>query len=614
MGKIKVLDIYTANKIAAGEIIERPVSVVKELLENSLDADADYVEIEIKDGGLNLIRVSDNGHGMDEEDGEIAFERHATSKIHSLNDLHSLVTFGFRGEALPSIAAVSQLVMNTYDGVSETGIRLKLVGGKIQSKEPLGITQGTSVEVWNLFFNTPARRKFIKNHSYESGLITELVTKYSLGHPGIRFKLIKDGEIIYDTAGNESVISRLSNIYGEELGSNFIHIEKQELMPKIFVEGWLARPKYTRNTKSQQTFFINGRLVKSSELNQVLEQSYYTLLSKGRFAIGLINLKIPGIELDVNIHPAKLQVKINNYEKIINLLTDIFKTGLWNTDVIDKKKGTITYADIKPQDELTARVNEIKNEPVYFQDSFSLREEIPQKIPQNSSEIISFQTNNKEEHKEIPSPVIIKEKQAECVKANSFNFYPLGQLNNSFILAQDKRGLYIIDQHTCHERILYEKFMAQEESKEVVSESLLVPVSLVLSGSQEGVLLKNILVLNSLGFIIESFGPRTYILRNKPVGLNIDNIEEFFLDLLEDLGNNTNVSAAKIKETIIIMSSCKGAVKAKQKLSLEEMNYLIAELNKVKNPHSCPHGRPIIHHLSMEELYRIFKRGEYRGD
>lgn len=603
MGIINILDPSTATKIAAGEIVERPVSVVKELLENSLDAQSEYIEIEIIDGGLSLIRVSDNGQGMDSQDAEIAFLRHATSKIKILEDLFKLSTFGFRGEALPSIAAVSQVVLTTCNNMSNVGIRLKLMAGKIINKETVASIQGTSIEVRNLFFNTPGRRKFIANRSYEAGLITELVTKYSLGHTNIRFKLINNKETVFDSSGLTSVESRLEEIYGRDLAGKFVNIPIQEITTDVSVEAWLALPNYNRNTKNQQTFFINGRLVKSKELNKVLEETYHTFLPKGRFAIALIKLEIPGSELDVNIHPAKLQVKIINSDNILNKLVDLFKSKLWNTSIEDNNP-LIKSLHFQKKENPGKEKNEeliFKEAPlVYHQEVLPIKEsrvKIPERVTFEETPILE-----KEDIEIFDNTTNVK---------NSIELKPLAQLNNCFILAQDEKGLYIIDQHTCHERILYEKFFKKENQKEMSSENLIIPLSLTLTGKQEGALLKNILFLKDLGFIVENFGPRSFVLRGIPIGLNINDIQSFFMDLLEELSTSIHVSSAKIKESIITMASCKGAVKAHQKLTLQEMQYLIDELNIVDNPHTCPHGRPIIYHLSMADLYKIFQRGEY---
>lgn len=620
MGIINILDPATANKIAAGEIVERPVSIVKELLENSLDAGAKYIEIEIADGGLSLVRVTDNGHGMDSKDAEVAFLRHATSKINTLEDLYNLHTFGFRGEALPSIAAVSQITLITCNDATNAGTMLKLTAGQIESKKKVASVQGTTIEIRNLFFNTPGRRKFIKNRSYEAGLITELVSKYSLGHMDVRFKLISNKEIVFDTGGLNSIESRLVEIYGSELKGKFVNVEKTELKPGINVEAWLALPNFTRNTKSQQTFFINGRLIKCKELNKVLDETYHTLIPKGRFAIAVIKLDIPSSELDVNIHPAKLEVKINNLDHLFKCLVDLFKPRLWNTSVEDLNpllRDTLTFKENKKEN---IRLNE-EESIVYYQKELPLPKkeetEPKEKAHTKINPLVPEETPPISEQTLTPIETYQDNKNAviDVPKANKkIDLVSMAQLNNSFILAQDPKGLYIIDQHACHERILYEEFIKKENQKSIFSDNLLIPLSLTLTGKQEGILVENILLLKELGFIVEYFGPRSFILRAIPSGLKTVNMESFFIDLLETLTESSGLSSAKIKENIIILASCKGAVKANQKLSFREMVYLIDQLNHVENPHTCPHGRPIIYHLSMEDLYKIFRRGEYRCD
>ncbi|MFZ5943591.1 MAG: DNA mismatch repair endonuclease MutL [Bacillota bacterium] len=604
MGKIKVLDPQTANKIAAGEIVERPVSVVKELIENSIDSNATLIEVEILEGGLTLIRVSDNGWGMDPEDAEKAFQRHATSKISSLNDLFEITTFGFRGEALPSIAAVSQTTIATREPQLESGIKLKIIGGQIEYREYIGMTKGTTIEVRKLFFNTPARRKFIKNPSYEAGLITELITKYSLGHPHVRFKLINNNTTVYDTAGLTTIAQRIEYVYRNDATRNLIQIENQEISSGFYFSAYLLNPNYHRNTKNQQTFFINGRLIKSIELSKVLEEAFHTLLPKGRHPIGILHLQIPSYEIDINIHPAKLEVKINNMENITQAMIKIIQKQLWNSNLHAKNE-----PEKKEYIRSVLMVKEDTSNIKYQQDVLDLKEE-----KKNNTNYFNNKNVIVAKEEPINTPQIRYTPSGKKIELNiKFNFIPIGQLNNSFILAQDDKGLYIIDQHTCHERILYEKFLELEEKKEVFSENLLIPLTITLSGNQEGILFKNILLFNSLGFIIESFGPRTILLRGLPVGLNLQNPENFFLDLLDELSNAGSISSTKIKESIIISAACKGAIKANQKISREEMEYLIDGLNKIANPLACPHGRPIIHHLSMQELYRIFQRGEFKG-
>jgi len=616
MGKIKVLDRDTINKIAAGEIIERPASVVKELLENSIDAQADFIEIEIREGGLSLIRVTDNGVGMDKEDCLLAFQRHATSKINSAHDLFNITSFGFRGEALASIGAVSQVLLTSRTNNEAFGHQVSFIGGQLKNIEEIAFNPGTTLEVRNLFFNTPARRKFMKSTSYEAGLITELVTKYSLGHPTIRFKLINNRETVYDTAGLNSVEDRLALIYGDNVANKFLHLPNTELLPGHNVEAWLAQNTLNRNTRNQQTFFINGRMIRSQELSKVLDEAYHTLIPKGRFPLAVLYLQLPSRELDVNIHPAKLQIKINNLDNILNKLVNLFKQSLWSYN--DSSIKFLDKTNDKSSKEYLIEHEIVKETPLSYKEEH--KEEKPKELNISQEKFFFTDLNQTysppkektEKFIHFPKQTVVKNSLQQGISVKKIkDLKPIGQLNNSFILAENKQGLYIIDQHACHERILYEKFMVEEEKKEIISESPLIPITLKLTGKQEAVLLKNILILKDCGFIVENFGPRTFILRGVPMGLTKVDIEKDFLDLLEELAVHANLSKAKIKEKIIIMAACKSAVKANQPLSQEEIVFLLKELDKVENAQTCPHGRPIFYHLSMEELFKIFLRGEY---
>ncbi|MBQ5706895.1 MAG: DNA mismatch repair endonuclease MutL, partial [Peptococcaceae bacterium] len=333
MGLIKRLESHIADKIAAGEVIERPLSVVKELLENSLDAGADTIEIEIREGGVSLIRVKDNGRGMDGDDLRLAFERHATSKISEFQDLFRLNTFGFRGEALPSIATVAQVEMTSCTANETVGHKIRIDGGVVKAFEETASTPGTVIDVQNLFYNIPARRKFLKSSSYEAGLIGDLVSKYAMGHPNVRFRYVSNGQLQLDTAGLSTVEQRMAYIYGNNLKSLIVAVPEYELSPGRLVKAWLVREDITRNNRGQEVFFVNGRLIKSAALSQTLEESYYTLIPKGRFPIAIVDLTIPGSELDVNIHPAKTEIKINGFEQLKPKLIDVLKDALWEANI-----------------------------------------------------------------------------------------------------------------------------------------------------------------------------------------------------------------------------------------------------------------------------------------
>ncbi len=659
MSKIRVLDQHIADKIAAGEVVERPVSVVKELLENSLDAQASYVEVTIKDGGVGLIRVKDDGIGMDGDDLSVAFERHATSKIADFNDLFTLNTFGFRGEALPSIAAIAQVEMTSMPREGTVGHTIRLSGGVAPEIMEVGGSGGTTVEVKNLFYNIPARRKFLKSNSYETGLIGELISKYALGHHDVRFKLTVNGQTTIDTAGLTTTEERLAYFYGEAVVPQIVAVAKTEFMPGHFVEAWLLKEEVTRNNRNQETFFVNGRLIKSMELNRILEEGYYTLITKGRFPIAVVKLTLPGQQLDVNIHPAKLEIKINELDRMRTLLVEIFKDALWQASISKnafllsdqriaaqmayqpKNRPAVSASHLSPTAETAAKTSAQPSVvpkasekrltqgtlafelPTPLEKAVQVKENVAQF--NNSAEVEPPVTDALKTHPvaraEKAKPLdVIEEKLEEKVQPTATikdidQLTVLGQLNQSFIIAQNQEGLYIIDQHTCHERILYERFMREEDSKKVQSEPLLIPIAVNLTPQQDSVLIKHILTLQDLGFLIENFGERSYLLRALPLGLSTtEDIERMFIDLIDDLGSSKNVTPAIIKEKLVTTASCKGAVKARWKLSEVEMMTLLHDLARVENAHTCPHGRPIIYKLSMKELYTIFKRGAYPYD
>ena len=686
MGLIKLLETHIADKIAAGEVIERPLSVVKELLENSLDAGADTIEIEIREGGISLIRVKDNGKGMDADDLRLAFERHATSKISEFQDLFKLNTFGFRGEALPSIATVAQVEMISCTDDDTVGHKICIDGGVIKSFEETASTSGTVIEVQNLFYNIPARRKFLKSGSYEAGLIGDLISKYAMGHPNVRFRYVSNGQLQLDTAGLSTVEQRMTYIYGNNLKSLIVTVPNYELSPGRYIKAWLVREDITRNNRAQEVFFVNGRLIKSAALSQTLEESYYTLIPKARFPIAILDLTIPGSELDVNIHPAKTEIKINGYEQLKPKIVDVLKDALWEASITKNAFLPETVApdahrqaaeqknEMKIQPEIKKSANKSDNKYTNTVKATSdstqkaeereaksyptVKEQIrsnladvvaqPEKLYQIKAEQVStahtenkktvsqdklFENTDKnavhthieknsveatEKQKEniatetVKNNTVIKQKE----ESNNSDFIKqltvIGQLNHAFILAQNAEGLYIIDQHTCHERILYEKFMREEAEKAQLSQPLLIPVTVTLSAHQDAVLMEHIFTLRDLGFVIEHFGDRSYLLRSLPLGLHdLPDADRFFMDLLHDLETQKNITPAWIKEKLLITASCKGAVKANWPLTDIEMKTLLYDLSQVENAHTCPHGRPIIYKITMQELYKIFKRGTY---
>ena len=650
MGVIKLLDAQTADKIAAGEVIERPLSVVKELLENSIDAGATAIEIEIKDGGVGLIAVRDNGCGMAKDDLELAFTRHATSKLNQISDLNKLSSLGFRGEALASIAAVSQVEMTSALKGSSIGHKISLTIGSMPVITEVAASSGTNIEVKNLFYNIPARRKFLKSASYESGLIGELISKYALGHLNIRFRLINNRQVVLDTAKMNTAEERLSYFYGSEVEKYVITVPKVEFAPQKFLQMYLLRENISRNNRSQEIFFVNGRLIKSQALSMSLEQGYHTLLAKGRFPIAVVMLDLPGEQIDVNIHPSKLEIKIDDFDTVKNAIVEYTGDALWQASI---SKNAFLLEDYRPADnsaegyvasfpaknELSDSAFNIENEEKNKTEYASLEEikqkilakevilpnempkqeqSLPNDLPEKPLDLPKtlFTTNEMQGKSKTEQIATFKTKPKEIVQVKDIDGLTLlGQLNNSFILAQNKEGLYIIDQHTLHERILYEKFLKEAEEKQIVSEGLLIPVTFNLTPKQEAVFIQCVITLRDLGFVIEEFGDRSYLLRAVPQGLaQSDELAQLVVDVIEDLGEEKNISISRLKEAVINQAACKAAVKARQKLDEKEMLALLSQLNLVANAHTCPHGRPIFYKISMKELYNIFKRGAYPYD
>lgn len=664
MGVIQLLDAHTADKIAAGEVIERPVSVVKELIENSIDAGSTLIETEIKDGGIALIAVRDNGCGMAKEDLTMAFMRHATSKLKNINDLNNLQSLGFRGEALASIAAVSQIEMTSAPSGSLSGHKITLTLGSVPVVTEIAATGGTNIEVKNLFYNIPARRKFLKSNSYESGLISELLTKYALGHPKIRFRLINNRKVVFDTANMKTTEERLSYFYGADIVPMIINVPKTQFAPARFFEMSLIREDISRNNRAQELFFVNGRLIKSQALSCALEEGYHTLLGKGRFPIALVKLSLPGNEVDVNIHPSKLEIKINEFETLRQAIVTYVRDALWqaaiskNAFLLDeyrpKEREQTSYTvntekaaaseenEINPVVRTTAEESDREAEN-NFSEAFTY-----QKLPEIKKKLLAKEQEAaesavaKEENIGSTSPMaklqeniytkqdglfletdraakaqksvaVLKNPPQSTVKVKEIaHLTLLGQLNNSFILAQNKDGLFIIDQHTLHERILYEHFRQMVDNKEIISENLLMPLMVQLSPKEESLLLVCIVQLRDLGFVLEEFGDRSYLIRAVPQGLAKEaDLKQLLLDLLADLEREKNITPAVLKENVINQAACKSAVKANARLSEEEMLSLLMQLDLVENAHTCPHGRPIFYKISMSELYAIFKRGTY---
>jgi DNA mismatch repair protein MutL len=636
MSRICRLDTFTINQIAAGEVIERPVSVVKELIENALDAGAKTVRVEVRDGGLKQIRVTDDGVGMSPEETALSVQRHATSKLRQIEDLDQLATLGFRGEALPSIASVSKIEILTREHDRDQGTRLRLSGDSPADAAPAGAPPGTAVTVEDLFFNTPARLKFLKTPGYESGLIHDLVIQFAMGFPGIAFKFENQGKLILDTAGIERLEELVELFYGQEGRRALVQLDGQA--SKARVRGAVTRPPYARSNRKGYHFFINGRKVVSKELTRALENACYTLLPKGRFALAVLWADLPGEWVDVNVHPGKLEVRLRDTAlsgALSAMIRDAFSRQFkapqysrafaseprvdegWRDFYRTGSTGSASAANQTGRTDGAPLFGVPNPSPVAWASPGEQADSTAWASPGERADPAAWASPG--EHADLedwaspsermnPALWAIPGEQADLAAEGLPPLKAIGQLRNMFILAEGDTGLYILDQHVVHERILYEQFERKHENGALEAQMLLTPISLELTVMEETLLLKQLPLLEDFGVIVESFGARHYLIRSAPSGLDKDP-EVFFRDFLAELeADNLGQKPMNAKRDLLISLSCKKAVKAHWTLSLQEMQSLIDQLRLTRFPLICPHGRPILYELPYARLLQIFGR------
>lgn len=590
MGNIILLDEHTANKIAAGEVIERPASVVKELIENSIDAGSTRIEVSITDGGLEEITVSDNGLGMDARDAVLALERHATSKISQASDLESIQTLGFRGEALPSIASVSRLNMKTRLKDAVSGTELVIEGGKILRESETGCPPGTAIRVSGLFYNTPARQKHMKGPAAEAGHISDVVNKFAMGYPNISFQLMSSGRVVLKTSGSGRLLEVIANIYGPNTAKDMLLIDTQN--GEAAVSGYLGKPFLTRSGSTHQTIYINGRYVRSRLITKAVENAYHGMLMIARHPVFVINIRTSPEEVDVNVHPAKTEVRLARSGSLEDYITKAVKEVLAGNRLVPAANvAAVKVADVPRE---SGKQEEWK---------------IP--YPQVSPGGRVCEVPIKSEYtppKEIAAEAVFSETPGVQAQAEFPDLRPIGQIECTYIVAQGSDGMYLIDQHAAHERILYEKYMEKPDDF-IASEQLLFPVTLDLTHREAQLLNDTIIVFTDLGFVIEHFGGESFILRGIPAGAGKDGGKEIFLDLLDYFSQNRyTISNKALREKFLITMACRNAIKANDKLGLPEMESLLAMLARAEQPYTCPHGRPTMIHFSGYDLEKKFKR------
>lgn len=631
LGKIIQLDDALSNKIAAGEVVERPASVVKELVENAIDAGSTVIEIEVEEAGLAKIRITDNGNGIEEEDVLLAFQRHATSKIKNENDLFRIRTLGFRGEALPSIASVSRLEMKTSTG-DGAGNRVVIEGGKVEVYEKASSRRGTDITITDLFFNTPARLKYMKTIHTELGNITDVVNRLALSHPEVAFRLIHNERKLLQTNGNGDVRQVLASIYGMAIAKQLVPISGESLDYKI--SGYASMPEVTRASRNYISTMINGRFIKNYALAKAIQEGYHTLLPIGRFPIVLLNIDMDPLLVDVNVHPSKMEVRISKEAELNELVTEIIKNA-FKSKILIPSAYTQEKKEI-PKSEQTTLILDERTNPT------PERKEIKWELPVATSTIqekgtalevkaepwiprqeISKQEVDVEEEETFtnnwehtsseleaiePEQETVPIMEVDKLESRIPRLYPIGQMHGTYIFAQNENGLYIIDQHAAQERLKYEYFREKVGQVHAELQELLVPITLDYSTDEYLKINENRIELEKVGVFLEEFGLNSYIVRSHPQWFPIGEEKQIIEDMIEQLLSMKKVDIKKLREEAAIMMSCKASIKANRHLRNDEIQALLDDLRKASDPFTCPHGRPIIVHYSSYEMEKMFKR------
>lgn len=662
MPQIQVLDQITIDKIAAGEVIERPASIVKELVENSIDAKAASVTVEIQDGGISLIRVTDNGSGIEREDIRNAFLRHSTSKIRKVEDLAHIASLGFRGEALSSISAVTRTELITKTKEDTFGTRYVIEGGVEQSLEDAGAPDGTTFLVRQLFYNVPARRKFLKTPMTEAGHVQDLLMRLALSHPEVAFTFINNGQTKMRTSGNGKLKDVIYSIYGREAAANLIELDYS--MDGLVMKGYLGKPVITRGNRNFENYFVNGRYVKNAMLSKAIEDAYKDFLMQHKFPFVVIHFQVDGEKIDVNVHPTKMEMRFQRQQDVYNIVYEGVHRTLLEPELIPQVEAPAPKVISQPKSESPFLLKpktaprpmekkpEEKEEPhdeAYFMKKMKERvlsyhqrnssAEVAKKEqifrPQAQAERIKDALARAKEVEKQPQkqaeeqPELIREtpvyetKPVTEEKAEQLNLFEehllkrekkaeyklIGQVFETYWLVEFENSLYIIDQHAAHERVLYERTLKKMKNREFTAQYLSPPIILSLSMQEAQVLNENMDRFTRIGFEIEPFGGEEYAVRAIPDNLFGIAKKELLLEMLDDLadGISTSMTPELIDEKVASMS-CKAAVKGNNRLSAQEADALIGELLLLENPYHCPHGRPTIIAMTQRELEKKFKR------
>ncbi|HEL1630109.1 TPA: DNA mismatch repair endonuclease MutL [Streptococcus suis] len=631
MSHIIELPEILANQIAAGEVIERPASVVKELVENSIDAGASQIEISVEEAGLKMIQITDNGEGIAPDEVVLALRRHATSKIKSQSDLFRIRTLGFRGEALPSIASVSHMIIETATADSAHGLHLEAKGGVIEKEEPVSRPVGTQITVSDLFYNTPARLKYVRSQQAELSHIVDVVNRLSLAHPEIAFALVNEGRELIRTAGTGKLRQAISGIYGIASAKKMVEIEAEDL--DFQISGYVSLPELTRANRNYISIFINGRYIKNFLLNRAILEGYGSKLMVGRFPLAVISIEIDPYLADVNVHPTKQEVRISKEKELMTLIREAISQALKEQDLIPDALENLAQSSTRPKVKAEQGTLPLREPKIYYdtikQDFFLKpdvvaedvkpleedRQEIVESLVENKPTSVQFAERQLVESEDQEHPNLsAKElaKLADKLDREATSTFPeleyFGQMHGTYLFAQGKTGLYIIDQHAAQERVKYEYYREKIGQVDNSAQQLLVPYIFEFPQNDALDLVHKMDALRQVGVNLEEYGVNQFILREHPIWMKEEEIESGIYEMCDMLLLTDQVSIKQYRAELAIMMSCKRSIKANHALDDYSARDLLRQLSHCQNPYNCPHGRPVLVHFSKSDMEKMFRR------
>lgn len=597
MSKIQVMDEVLANKIAAGEVVEKCMNVVKELVENAIDAKATSIKIELMDSGVKEIKVTDDGIGMDREDAVLAFSRHATSKVKNENDLFHIGSLGFRGEALPSIASVSNVTLNTNNGV--VGTEVEIHGGKLIAVNPSELAKGTSILVRDLFYNTPVRLKYLKSLYTELAYITEYVNKMALSYPEIRFVLTNNDKVLLKTDGSGRLLKVINDIYGLSVTKKMIEIKNEN--EDYQISGYISYPELQKSNKNAITLLVNGRVIRNLDIIRYITDSYHTYIPQDRYPIVVMKIDVDPILVDVNVHPTKMDIKFSKMDTLKDLITKTITSKLESLTLIPDAILETTV------DENRTRISTVYTPDRFQEFDENKKEEEFQEFEkitltfETQEETTPYQKNSIEDNN--PTSVTTEVKKERIKK-----MYPVGLVHGTYIIAENEDGMYIIDQHAANERVNYEYYLREMSNPKPITMDLLVPITLELTSNEYIILKEHFDILDQLGIGYEEFGFQTLLIRSVPVWLTKSNIEVALRKIFDIITVREDFRLDRYLDHIAATVACKASIKANDHIELSSMEVLLERLRSCENPFTCPHGRPTIITYSKYDLEKLFKR------